>query len=160
MGLINFRSSNKEQSTMDIATQQLEQLDQLKQQEKQNKLGKQNDIATHNTAIDNHIKINIDSSTQKTGKIEQLLTDTNSNANSNIEHNLSNSTDTYTNTNEPKIYYLMILGERIGPLAISDIHNRLSTGKITADTMIWRKGMPSWRTIEELSDIDLSYLPQ
>ncbi len=53
----------------------------------------------------------------------------------------------------------MILGERVGPIAIDEVYDRLSRGEVDAQTMIWRKGMGEWQTIENTNDIDLSHLP-
>lgn len=59
----------------------------------------------------------------------------------------------------PKIYYLMILGERVGPLSITEVYKRLENGEADAYTMIWRKGLGEWQTVESTPDIDLSHLP-
>lgn len=59
----------------------------------------------------------------------------------------------------PKIYYLMILGERIGPMSITEVYERLENGDADAYTMLWRKGLGEWQTIESTTDIDLSHLP-
>lgn len=58
-----------------------------------------------------------------------------------------------------KIYYLMLMGERVGPMTINDVYDNLNSGDADAYTLIWRKGMAEWQTIENTSDIDLRQLP-
>ncbi len=58
-----------------------------------------------------------------------------------------------------KIYYLMILGQRVGPMAISEVYHRMDLGEADASTLIWRKGMGEWETIESIPDIDTQHLP-
>ncbi len=58
-----------------------------------------------------------------------------------------------------KIYYLMLLGQRVGPMTISEVYHRLDLGEADGHTLIWRKGMGEWDTIENVPDIDLRHLP-
>ncbi|MBS9777420.1 MAG: SPFH domain-containing protein [Gammaproteobacteria bacterium] len=59
----------------------------------------------------------------------------------------------------PKIYYLMLVGERVGPMSEYEVYQHLASGEADADTLIWRKGMPEWSVIESIGDIDLSNIP-
>lgn len=72
------------------------------------------------------------------------------------------STQVSASTTPPpleKTYYLMILGNRQGPMSISDVYDKLKSGEADAHTLIWRKGMGEWQSIENTPDIDLSHLP-
>lgn len=59
----------------------------------------------------------------------------------------------------PKIYYLMLLGERKGPMSLDAVYKYLDSGEADANTMVWRKGLAEWQTIEVTDEIDLSRLP-
>ncbi len=59
----------------------------------------------------------------------------------------------------PGIYYLMVMGQRQGPMPLTKVYHLLEANKIDAHTLIWRKGMSEWQAIESLSEIDLSHLP-
>ncbi len=59
----------------------------------------------------------------------------------------------------PKIYYLMQMGERKGPMSINEIYTQLISGKITPETLIWKKGMSKWLSIADSGEVDLSELP-
>lgn len=63
------------------------------------------------------------------------------------------------NPPSPQIYYLMLLGERKGPMAINQVYQHLQNGEADATTLIWRKGMAEWQPIEVTEEIDLSQLP-
>ncbi|PIE46035.1 MAG: antifreeze protein [Gammaproteobacteria bacterium] len=56
---------------------------------------------------------------------------------------------------EPPVYYLIIVGERQGPMPLSKVYELLTDGVITPYTLIWRKGMPEWQTLEQTPEIDL-----
>ncbi|MGY0400059.1 MAG: DUF4339 domain-containing protein, partial [Ostreibacterium sp.] len=59
----------------------------------------------------------------------------------------------------PKLYYVMILGEREGPISLPQLYRHLEQGDIGADTLIWRKGMVEWQPIKDSPEIDLSQIP-
>ncbi len=59
----------------------------------------------------------------------------------------------------PPIYYLMLSGERKGPLPIDKVLHYLQTGEADTDTLIWRKGMTQWTTVGQCSEIDTSAFP-
>lgn len=59
----------------------------------------------------------------------------------------------------PKVYYLMLLGERQGPMSLEAVYQHLDNGDADADTMIWRKGLAEWQSVRETPEIDLSRLP-
>lgn len=79
------------------------------------------------------------------------------------ENNSPKNTQSTTTENTPppapSIYYLMILGERVGPMPITEVYQHLESGDADAHTMIWRKGLGEWQTIESTPDVDLSRLP-
>lgn len=59
----------------------------------------------------------------------------------------------------PKIYYLMIVGERVGPLSEEQVYEKLLANEIQASTLIWRKGFAEWQAIKDTAEIDLTRLP-
>ncbi len=59
----------------------------------------------------------------------------------------------------PSIYYLMLMGERVGPMPIEEVYNYLTSGQADSGTLVWRKGMGNWQPINTLSEIDLSIVP-
>ncbi|PID66698.1 MAG: antifreeze protein [Gammaproteobacteria bacterium] len=59
----------------------------------------------------------------------------------------------------PLVYYLMLSGKRKGPMTLDKVMHYLKRGEASADTLIWRKGMPGWKTIGELDEIDLTQFP-
>jgi predicted Zn finger-like uncharacterized protein len=53
------------------------------------------------------------------------------------------------------VWYIVVEGEQVGPLAEADIAGRLSRGEINPDTLIWKDGLADWvkiSTVPELSD--------
>lgn len=59
----------------------------------------------------------------------------------------------------PPIYYLMLAGEQEGPMPLNKVLQFVQRGEADTSTLIWRKGMAEWQTIEETEEIDLSQLP-
>lgn len=59
----------------------------------------------------------------------------------------------------PCIYYLMVQGQREGPMPLAKVYHYLDTGRANAFTLIWRKGMAEWQTIDSFNEIDLTNLP-
>jgi|GEM_PF-1930636 len=81
-----------------------------------------------------------------------MLTTRHHEADANLSHQADESAPL------PKIYYLMLMGERVGPMTIDDIYEQLGNGEVSAATMMWRKGMMQWQAIENSVDIDLGRL--
>ncbi len=59
----------------------------------------------------------------------------------------------------PKLYYLMVVGERKGPMSLAKVYTLLANGEISGETLIWQKGMPKWQRIVDTGEFDLSQLP-
>ncbi len=76
------------------------------------------------------------------------------NDNQNKQDNIDNSEPP-----PPPIYYLMLSGERKGPLPLNKVLHYLETGEADTDTLIWRKGMPQWTTVGQCGEIDTSAFP-
>lgn len=87
------------------------------------------------------------------------------NINGDISIAISNDANSDTSTDNkleplpPKLYYLMILGERNGPMTLKEVYRYLEQGDADADTLIWKKGMVEWQAIQEIPDIDLTQVP-
>lgn len=59
----------------------------------------------------------------------------------------------------PPIYYLMVLGERLGPMTLEDVYRKLEQGEVSKQTLIWRQGMVEWQSIVSSAEVDLSHIP-
>jgi predicted Zn finger-like uncharacterized protein len=60
------------------------------------------------------------------------------------------------------VWYIVVEGEQVGPLAESDIAGRLSRGEINPDTLIWKDGLADWvkiSTVPELSNAVAAQAP-
>jgi predicted Zn finger-like uncharacterized protein len=49
-------------------------------------------------------------------------------------------------------WHIVVDGEQVGPLSVSDIRARLSRGEINGDSFIWREGMADWLKISNVPD--------
>lgn len=45
------------------------------------------------------------------------------------------------------VYYLAINGQQQGPFDVNTVISYINNGQISADTMVWKQGMPSWAKI-------------
>ncbi len=72
---------------------------------------------------------------------------------------MSQSMTTTDSPPELPVYYLMLSGDRKGPLSLNQVLHYLQTGEADADTLIWRKGMPQWITVGQCGEIDTSSFP-
>lgn len=59
----------------------------------------------------------------------------------------------------PRVYYLMLSGERKGPMTLEQVYKHLQRGEADDNTLIWRKGMAEWQLIADTAEIDLSRIP-
>ena len=50
------------------------------------------------------------------------------------------------------MYYLVLNGGQAGPYDAHTIVESVRNGKISADTLIWKQGMPNWSKISQLSE--------
>jgi hypothetical protein len=53
-------------------------------------------------------------------------------------------------------YFVMHAGSQLGPIGIEQLRNALSSGQLTAETPMWRQGLPGWgpaRAIPELASL-------
>lgn len=59
-------------------------------------------------------------------------------------------------------YFVAIDGAQAGPFEISTLPEKVSAGKITRDTLVWKQGMPQWTAagmVPELKDLFASVPP-
>lgn len=50
------------------------------------------------------------------------------------------------------IYHVVINGQQAGPYDIVTIASLINQGQITADTLVWKQGMPSWQKISTIAE--------
>jgi len=54
------------------------------------------------------------------------------------------------------VWYVVVDGEQVGPLAEPDIASRVARGEITGDTLVWKDGLADWvklSTVPELASV-------
>ncbi|MPV86414.1 SPFH domain-containing protein [Ostreibacterium oceani] len=59
----------------------------------------------------------------------------------------------------PKTYYLMVNGQRVGPLALNTVQDMLLNHDINSETMCWKKGMKEWMALEMMSEFETNAIP-
>ena len=45
----------------------------------------------------------------------------------------------------PARWFLLVDGERRGPMALDELRDRVLAGTLTPDSWVWADGMPEWR---------------
>ncbi len=50
-------------------------------------------------------------------------------------------------------WYLVVGGQRVGPLSQADLAARAQSGEITRETLVWRAGMTDWTPAGQLPDL-------
>lgn len=50
------------------------------------------------------------------------------------------------------MYYVAVGGQQQGPYDVNTISNYVHNGQITADTLVWKQGMPAWTKISTLME--------
>ena len=75
--------------------------------------------------------------------------------------NMGNQIGTMMNTNpqtvpppipQAAMYYLALNGAQTGPYDVNTIVDYVRNGNISADTLIWKQGMPNWAKLSSLSE--------
>jgi uncharacterized RDD family membrane protein YckC len=56
-------------------------------------------------------------------------------------------------------YYVVKDGQRVGPLSDEDFQNRVLSGEVGADTLVWQPGMADWKRYAEHSGIGVPPAP-
>ncbi len=51
------------------------------------------------------------------------------------------------------VWYIVVEGEQVGPLAEADIAGRLSRGEINPDTLVWKDGLADWVKISTVPEL-------
>ena len=75
----------------------------------------------------------------------------------NMGNQIGNVMNTYSASVPPPIpqtamYYLVLNGGQAGPYDAHTIVESVRNGKISAETLIWKQGMPNWSKISQLSE--------
>lgn len=78
--------------------------------------------------------------------------------NKNHDKDYDTATPPPLNTDK-KMYYLMIMGQRNGPLALSEVYEAIQQGQADKHTLVWRKGMTEWQPLSENHEVDWSRFP-
>ena len=58
------------------------------------------------------------------------------------------------------VWYIVVEGEQVGPLAEADVVGRLSRGEINGDTLAWKDGMADWVKISTVPELNKSSVAQ
>lgn len=53
----------------------------------------------------------------------------------------------------PQNIYVVMEGERVGPMTASTFNDLINSRQIDKDTLAWLPGLPSWRPIVEIPDL-------
>lgn len=56
-------------------------------------------------------------------------------------------------------YYVMHFTDRLGPMNLDEVYQRITRGEFGVDSLIWRKGMKEWVPIDELNEFDATQIP-
>lgn len=51
------------------------------------------------------------------------------------------------------MWYAGIRGEKVGPLSAGELRDRLASGEIGEDTLLWREGMADWIPLSQAGDL-------
>ena len=54
----------------------------------------------------------------------------------------------------PINYYAVINNQQVGPLSEDELKNRISTGSITEQTLIWYSGLSGWTMAQNIPSIN------
>lgn len=60
---------------------------------------------------------------------------------------------------ENRRYYLMILGERKGPMTLDTLHQYVQAGNANEQTLVWFKGLPQWQPLSTIEEAGLTPPP-
>ena len=52
-------------------------------------------------------------------------------------------------------WYYVIGSERVGPVSVSALKVLFSTGEISNDTYIWKKGFANWERLKDVTELKL-----
>ncbi len=50
-------------------------------------------------------------------------------------------------------WYYNVEGEQKGPVTLGDLEAALRDGEISRQTLVWRKGMPGWKTLDDAEEL-------
>ena len=59
-------------------------------------------------------------------------------------------------------FYLGIGGQQVGPIAVADLQQKVTSGELTTETLVWRQGMPGWvaaSTVPEIAALFAAHTP-
>lgn len=54
--------------------------------------------------------------------------------------------------NQP-IYYVVLDGKSVGPLATSELSRLIAQRRVTKETYVWKPGMPDWQLAESVPEV-------
>lgn len=56
-------------------------------------------------------------------------------------------------------YYLAENGQQSGPFSVAQLKQLVDAGKMTAQSMVWKNGMPQWAQAAQLSELQVLFMP-
>lgn len=51
------------------------------------------------------------------------------------------------------LFYVVLGGKSVGPLATSELSRLIAEGRVTKETYVWKPGMPDWQLAENVPDV-------
>lgn len=51
------------------------------------------------------------------------------------------------------IFYVVLGGKSVGPLATSELARLIAERRVTKETYVWRPGMPDWQLAESIQEV-------
>lgn len=51
------------------------------------------------------------------------------------------------------LFYVVLDGKPVGPLATSELSRLIAEGRVTKETYVWKPGMPDWQLAENVPEV-------
>ena len=51
------------------------------------------------------------------------------------------------------LFYVVLDGKSVGPLATSELSRLIAEGRVTKETYVWNPGMPDWQLAENMPEV-------
>ena len=56
-------------------------------------------------------------------------------------------------TEDQPLFYAVLDGKSVGPLAISELSRLIAEKRVTKETYVWKPGMPDWQLAENVPEV-------
>ena len=57
-------------------------------------------------------------------------------------------------------YYVAVNGQQAGPFDLATLQQRIAAGQISAETLVWKAGMPAWAQAQTLGELSSLFAPK